>query len=71
MPKKGGNYTTMTDDVRIALCNHKKRNPTLSQVELQRWLKSEHNIDVSQPTINMFRNHQMVQKSINDFFQLV
>ncbi len=42
----------MTDEVRIALCNHKKRNPTLSQVELQRWLKSEHNIDVSQPTIS-------------------
>jgi len=35
MLKKGGKYTTMTDDVRIALCNHKKRNPTLSQVELQ------------------------------------
>ncbi len=43
---------TMTNKVRIALCNHKKRNPTLSQAELQRWLKSEHNIDVSQPTIS-------------------
>ncbi len=43
----------MTDEVRIALCNHKKRNPTLSQAELlQRSLKSEHNIDVSQPTIS-------------------
>jgi hypothetical protein len=47
MPKKGGKYTTMTDEVYIALCNHKKRNPTFSQAELQRWLKSEHNIDVS------------------------
>jgi len=35
MPKKGGKYTTMTDEVCIALCNHKKRNPTLSQAELQ------------------------------------
>jgi hypothetical protein len=47
MPKKGGKYTTMTDEVYIALCNHKTRNPTFSQAELQRWLKSEHNIDVS------------------------
>jgi len=47
MLKKGGKYTTMTDEVRIALCNHKKCNPTLSQAKLQRWLKSEHNIDVS------------------------
>jgi hypothetical protein len=43
---------TMTDEVRIALCNHKKCNPTLSQVELHRWLKLEHNIDISQPTIS-------------------
>ncbi len=42
----------MTNEVRITLCNHKKRNPTLLQAELQRWLKSEHNIDVSQPTIS-------------------
>jgi len=52
MPKKGEKYTTMTDKVRIALCNHKKRNPTLSQAELQHWLKLEHNIDVSQPMIS-------------------
>ncbi len=42
----------MMDEVRIALCNHKQRNPTLSQAKLQCWLKSEHNIDVSQPTIS-------------------
>ncbi len=42
----------MTDEVHIVLCNNKKRNPTLSQAELQRWLKSEHNIDVSEPTIS-------------------
>jgi hypothetical protein len=47
MPKKGGKYTTMMDEVRIVVCNHKKRNPTLSQAELQHWLKSEHNIDIS------------------------
>jgi len=52
MLKKGGKYTTMTDEVRIVLCNHKKRNPTLSQAELQCWLKSKHNINVSQPTIS-------------------
>jgi arginine repressor len=52
MSKKGEKYTTMTDGVCIALCNHKKCNPTLSQAELQHWLKSEHNIDVSQPTIS-------------------
>jgi hypothetical protein len=51
MPKKGGKYMMMTDEVCIALCNHKKRNPTLSQAEFQCWLKSEHNIDASQPTI--------------------
>jgi hypothetical protein len=47
MPKKGGKYTTMMDEVCIAMCNHKKCNPTLSQAELQHWLKSEHNIDIS------------------------
>jgi hypothetical protein len=52
MSKKGGKYTTMTDEVCIAICNHKKHNPTLSQAEPQCWLKSEHNIDVSQPTIS-------------------
>ncbi len=52
MPKKGGKYTMMTDKVCIPLCKHKKRNPTLSQAKLQRWLKSEHNIDVSQPMIS-------------------
>jgi hypothetical protein len=52
MPKKGEKYTIMTNEVHIALCNHKKRNPTLLQAELQRWLKLEHNIDVSQPTIS-------------------
>jgi len=51
MPKKGEKYMTMTDEVRITLCNHKKHNPTLSQAELQRWLRSEHNIDINQPTI--------------------
>jgi len=54
MPKKGGKYTTMTDKVRIIMCNHKKRNPTLSQAELQCWLKSKHNIDVSQ--LMIFQN---------------
>jgi hypothetical protein len=52
MPKKGGKYTTMTDEVCIALCNHKKCNLTLLHVELQCWLKSEHNIDGNQPTIS-------------------
>jgi hypothetical protein len=52
MPKKGMKYTTMMDKVCIGLCNHKKRNCTLLQAELQRWFKSEHNIDVSQPTIS-------------------
>jgi hypothetical protein len=52
MPKKGEKYMTMMDEVRIALCNHKKRNPTLSQAELQCWFKSKHNIDVSQLTIS-------------------
>jgi len=42
----------MTDEVHIILCNHKKCNLTFSQAELQRWLKSEHNIDVSEPTIS-------------------
>ncbi len=52
------------DEVRIALCNHKKCNPTLSQAELQRWLKSEHNIDVSQPTISqtLKRSTELVRR---------
>jgi arginine repressor len=64
MLKKGGKYTMMMDEVRIALCNHKKCNPTLSQAELQRWLKSEHNIDVSQPTISqtLKRSTELVRR---------
>ena len=34
MPPKGAQYTTLTDEVDIVLCEHHDKNPHLSQKEL-------------------------------------
>ena len=38
MPPKGEQYTTMTDKVCIALCEHHDKNPQLIQKDLIQWL---------------------------------
>jgi hypothetical protein len=42
----------MTNEVRIALCEHKKKHPSFTQVDLITWLQETHNISVSQGTIS-------------------
>ena len=51
-PTKGAQYTTMTDKIRIALCEHHDKNPQLSQKDLNQWLEQKHKMKVSQPTIS-------------------
>jgi len=41
----------MTNEVWIALCEHKKKHPSLTQADLITWLQETHNISVSQGTI--------------------
>ncbi len=43
----------MTNEVRIALCEHKKKHPSLTQADLITWLQETHNIFVSQGTISL------------------
>jgi len=43
----------MTNEVRTALCEHKKKHPSLTQADLIMWLQETHNISVSQGTISL------------------
>ena len=52
MPQRGVQHTTMTDEVRIALCQYKKDNPKVRQKVLVAWLEKEHNTKVAQSTIS-------------------
>jgi hypothetical protein len=51
MASKRSTNTNMTNEVRIALCEHKKKHPSLTQANLITWLQETHNIFVSQGTI--------------------
>jgi hypothetical protein len=52
MPQKGTFHTTMTDKVRVALCQYKRDNPQLSQKDLIKWFEDNHSIKVNQTTIS-------------------
>jgi hypothetical protein len=43
----------MTNEVRIALCEHKKKHPSLTQTDLIMWFQETHNVSVSQGTISL------------------
>jgi len=43
----------MTNEVWIALCEHKKKHPSLTQANLITWLQETHNVFVSQGTISL------------------
>jgi hypothetical protein len=43
----------MTNEVRIALCEHKKKHPLLTQADLITWFQETHNVSVSQGTISL------------------
>ena len=49
---KGVKNTTMTDEIRRALCKHNKDNPSLTQKQLQEWVHSNYGLQVSQATIS-------------------
>jgi len=43
----------MTNEVRVAFCEQKKKHPSLTQADLITWLQEMHNISVSQGTISL------------------
>jgi hypothetical protein len=43
----------MTNEVRIALCEHKIKHPSLTQANLIMWLQETHNVFVSQGMISL------------------
>jgi len=47
MVSKRSTNTNMTNEVRIALCEHKKKHPSLRQVDLITWLQETHNVSIS------------------------
>jgi hypothetical protein len=52
MPKKGQQYTTMTDEVRLTLVQYKKDHPGATQKELIKWLEDTHQLKVNQATMS-------------------
>jgi hypothetical protein len=53
MASKRSTNTNMTNKVRIALCEHKKKHPSLMQADLITWLQETHNVSVTQGTISL------------------
>jgi hypothetical protein len=53
MASKRSTNTNMTNEVRIALCEHKKKHPSLTQADLITWLQEMHNVSISQGTISL------------------
>ena len=49
---KGMKHTTMTCEMRKALCEYKSENPASSKKELQKWVSEKFNIQISQATIS-------------------
>jgi hypothetical protein len=43
----------MTNEVQIALCEHKKKHPSFTQADLITWLQETDNVSVSQGTISL------------------
>jgi hypothetical protein len=53
MASKRSTNTNMTNKVRIALCEHKKKYPSFTQTDLIMWLHETHNVSVNQGTISL------------------
>ena len=65
---KGVKKTTMTDEIRRALCKHNKDNPSLTQNQLQEWVHSNYGLQVSQATIsNTVKRSLRVSLTLNNF----
>ena len=67
MSQRSVQHTTMTDEVRIALCRYKRDNHKLTQKELAAWLEKERNKKVTQSTIsgNLTRSAELLQMADN------
>jgi hypothetical protein len=57
MASKRSTNTNMTNEVRIALCEHKKKHPSFMQADLITWLQETHNVSISQGTISLVLKH--------------
>ncbi len=49
---KGIQKSSLTDKIRNAICVYKRDNPTVSQKDLQAWVKQKFDLSISQPTIS-------------------
>src|ERR1041384_8230072 len=49
---KGIQKSSLTDKIRNAICVYKRDNPTVSQKDLQVWVKQKFDLNISQPTIS-------------------
>jgi hypothetical protein len=65
MSKHGVQHSTMSNKIRIALCQHQQAHPHLTQKELVQWLKNTHNLTVSQGTISntLKRSTELLSKT--------
>jgi hypothetical protein len=52
MPKKGQQYTMMTDEVHLTFVRYKKDHPGATHKELIKWLEDTHQLKVSQATMS-------------------
>ncbi|XP_047331423.1 uncharacterized protein LOC124934999 [Impatiens glandulifera] len=57
---KGVKKSTMTDEMRNALCEHVRDNPSCTKKQLQQWVAEKFNLQVSQATIS-----NTIKKSTN------
>ena len=49
---KGIQKSSLTDKIRNAIYVYKRDNPTVSQKDLQAWVKQKFDMSISQPTIS-------------------
>ena len=67
MTQRGIQHTTMTDEIRIALCQYKRDNHEVTQKELRAWLLEKHNTKVADSTISatLKRSAHMLKMAYN------
>ena len=67
MTQRGIQHTTMTDEIRIALCQYKRDNHKVTQKEPRAWLLEKHNTKVADSTISatLKRSAQLLKMADN------
>ena len=56
MTQLGIQHTSMTYEIRIALCQYKRDNHEVTQKELRAWLLEKHSTKVAQSTVSVTPN---------------